>query len=192
MRLAPEAGIDEKYVRQAAVMLTAKHQELHQIWSLLGTAPAIQVMRSVAPAAKPSKTRTARLETVLERGLGLVRRATIFGSAVAWDSITASRRTQVTVVPTTDEIRVIVDEDLSGLNRNVLTAVIASFGVVGGGLGFAVVGWITGSPQVSLATAGVILMLSIVPARILLRNLIARRTKKLNELADALTREMVG
>ncbi len=191
-RLAPEAGIDEKYVRQAAVLLTAKDEELHQIWSVLGTTPTIRIIRSVPPATRPSNTRTARLEAVLERRLGVVRRKAIFGNALAWDSITASRRTQVTVVPTTHEIRVIVDEDLSGLTRNLFIAVVVVFGVLGGGLAFALAGWLTGSPNISLATAGIILTLSVVPARVLQQNLITRRTKKLNDLADALIQEILG
>jgi len=116
----------------------------------------------------------------------------MFGNALAWDSTTASRRTQVTVVPTTDEIRVIVVEDLGSLTRNLFTVFVAVGGVLGGGLAFALAGWLSGSPNISLATAGIILMLSVVPARVLQRNLMARRIRKLNELADAVIREIRG
>ncbi len=179
-------------MRQAAVLIAAKDEELDRSWSLLGITPTIRIIRSVPPAARPSKTRAARLEAVLEGGLGLVRGIAMFGNALAWDSTTASRRTQVTVVPTTDEIRVIVVEDLGSLTRNLFTVFVAVGGVLGGGLAFALAGWLSGSPNISLATAGIILMLSVVPARVLQRNLMARRIRKLNELADAVIREIRG
>jgi hypothetical protein len=189
-RAAAEAGIDPRYVRVASLIVSGGEEDWPGVHVILGTGPQLSLQRSIPKAVK--RPNAEELAAVIEGSLGSIRQLDTAASALAWTSATSSRTTDVTLVFERDATRLMVSEDLTGLGRNLFTAMIAGVGVLGGGIAFAAVGAITGSPRASLVAAGCCLILSVVLARVMNRTLKTRRAARLTDLAERLLTRLYG
>lgn len=189
-RAAAEAGIDPKYVRVASLIVTGGEEEWPGVHAILGTAPQLSLQRSIPKAV--TRRNAEELVAVIEGSLGSIRQIDTAASAIAWTSTTSSRTTDVTVVLERDATRLMISEDLTGLGRNLFTAMIAGVGVLGGGIAFSAVGAVTGSSRTSLLAAGVCLILSVLLARVMNRTLKTRRAARLADLAERLLTRLYG
>jgi hypothetical protein len=189
-RAAAEAGIDPRYVRVASLIVSGGEEDWPGVHVILGTGPQLSLQRSIPKAVK--RPNAQELAAVIEGCLGSIRQLDTVASALAWTSATSSRTTDVTLVFERDATRLMVSEDLTGLGRNLFTAMIAGVGVLGGGIAFATVGAITGSPRASLVAAGCCLILSVALARVMNRTLKARRAARLTDLAERLLTRLYG
>jgi hypothetical protein len=190
-QIGAEAGIETKYVRAAALLISGAPDETPLVRAALGTAPRIGIALTL-PVMVDSREVERRLEAILVSALGPMRRLNAFHT-LSWDSAGARASiTRITVIPGRSESRLIIDQDLSAVARNIFTAVIAGLGVFGGAVAFTVLGAMTNSPGLALGAAGGLVAVSVIASRLIYVTRRAAHVAKLNDLIEAIATELAS
>lgn len=182
--IAHEAGIDRRYVRQAAEELDTGPRS-GAAFALLGGPIALDVKRTVAGAASASTF--DRLAAEIQQTLGELGASSILGRSLSWHSTNMQRPLQVSVTPREGRTEIRAQEKLGNLAGGLFGGIVGGMG--GGGMGVALgvgIGALALPPALAVAAAGAIMVGSYALARGIYVAQVRRKSEQLRLLVEQL------